>query len=120
MERQPSTDPSHLVVVDEAAAWKVNLVVRKDRPFSIAEFARREQMEVLGLRAWVASAEDIVLAKLECAKEAHDASRRARQLRDVAGVVASRGESLDRVYVERWVAELGLEREWSDATAVKP
>lgn len=108
---------SHFVIVDEATTWKVDLVVRKDRPFSISEFARREMMDVLGVRAWVASAEDTIVAKLEHAREAGDASRRAQQMRDVAGVLTSRGAELDHAYVERWVTELDLEDEWAQAAA---
>lgn len=53
--------------------------------------------------------EDSIIAKLEWAKQSHS----ERQLRDVAGIVATRGPSLDRAYVERWVRELGLEAEWA-------
>jgi len=36
-----------------------------------------------------------------------------RQLRDVAGIVAMRGDALDLDYVERWVGALVLEAEWA-------
>lgn len=118
--RRALAERSQFVIVDEATAWKVDLVVRKDRPFSISEFERREQMEILGVRAWVASAEDTIVAKLEWSREAGEATRRAQQRRDVAGVLASRGAELDRAYVEHWVVELGLEDEWRQAAAVTP
>jgi hypothetical protein len=38
-----------------------------------------------------------------------------RQRRDVAGIVATMGEQLDRAYVERWIRQLGLEEEWAVA-----
>jgi len=38
-----------------------------------------------------------------------------RQRRDVAGIVATVGEQLDRAYVDRWIRQLGLEEEWDMA-----
>jgi len=40
-----------------------------------------------------------------------------RQRRDVAGILATTGSRLDRVYIERWVHDLGLEDEWTAAQA---
>ncbi len=118
--RQALAARSHFVIVDEVTAWKVDLVVRRDRPFSVSEFARRELLDVLGVRAWVASAEDTIVAKLEHAMRAGDATRRAQQRRDIAGVISSRGAELDRTYLEHWVAELGLEHEWHQAASARP
>ena len=111
---------THFVVVDDATSWKVDLVVKKDRPFSLAEFERRERVEVLGVPAWVASAEDVIVSKLEWSKQSTDVTLRSRQRRDVAGVVASRGTELDREYVERWVSALDLADEWDQAATAIP
>ena len=54
-------------VVDARTGWKVDLIVRKSRPFSEAEFARRQVMEFEGTRLWVATVEDLMVAKLEWA-----------------------------------------------------
>ena len=59
----------------------------------------------------VTSAEDTVISKLEWAREGES----ERQLRDVAGVVAAKGEDLDRGYIERWAEELGLVDLWQQA-----
>lgn len=56
---------------------------------------------------WIATAEDVLLAKLEWAKRTGS----ERQLRDAAGLVAVQGATLDRVWVERWAKELGVEAE---------
>jgi hypothetical protein len=111
---------SHFVVVDDATSWKVDLVVKKDRPFSAEEFQRRERVEVLGLPAWVASAEDVIVSKLEWSKQSTDVTERSQQRRDVAGVVASRGAELDRAYVERWIDALDLGDEWRQAAIATP
>ncbi|HEX4417847.1 MAG TPA: hypothetical protein VH165_08105, partial [Kofleriaceae bacterium] len=45
-------------IVDMRSAWKVDLVVRKNRLFSREELARRAPREVLGVIVPTASAED--------------------------------------------------------------
>ena len=44
--------------VDPDSGWKVDFIVRKDRPFSRAEFESRREIEFLGLELSIASAED--------------------------------------------------------------
>lgn len=98
-------------VIENASGWKADLVIRKDRPFSIEEFARRQPAELLGTPNFVASAEDVIIAKLEWAKAAES----ERQLRDVAAILAVSGDRLDYPYIERWVATLGLAEMWRRA-----
>lgn len=88
-------------------ASKVDFIIRKDRPFSIGEFARREPADLLGTPGFVTTAEDLIVAKLEWAK----ATGSERQLRDVAGIVAI-GRSLDEDYIERWASALGTRDAW--------
>jgi predicted nucleotidyltransferase len=75
--------------------------------------ARRQPAELMGTRTYVATAEDSIVSKLEWAKQ----SDSTRQLRDVAGIVATRADALDLDYIERWVSALGLEAEWARARA---
>ena len=96
-------------VVEPATGWKIDLLIRKDRPFSREEFGRRRQAEISGVPTYVATAEDMIIAKLEWAR----ASGSERQLADVAGILAVSGPHLDFAYVKRWVAELGLSDVWS-------
>jgi hypothetical protein len=104
---------SQFNVIDMTTGWKADLIIRKDRPFSIEELARRQPAELMGTRTYVATAEDSIISKLEWAK----LSDSTRQLRDVAGIVAMRADALDLDYVERWVKSLGLEAEWARARA---
>ena len=57
-------------VIDLKTGWKIGLVPLKRRPFSAQEFRRRQPVELLGVRAYVATIEDVVLAKLEWSKSA--------------------------------------------------
>ena len=95
-------------VVDFASGWKVDLICRKARPFSVTEFDRRSPRDFGGRQVFLASAEDVLLAKLEWAKLAES----ERQMEDAAGILRVQGEALDRDYVGRWVVALGLERQW--------
>jgi hypothetical protein len=104
-------------VIDLASGWKVDLILRKNRAFSRDEFARRVKMSVLGVPAFVASAEDTIVAKLEWSKLGGGSQR---QRRDVAGIVATVGAALDRAYIERWVRDLELADEWDQAKTVDP
>jgi hypothetical protein len=89
---------------------KVDFILRRNRPLSVEEFARRQAADLLGTPGTIASAEDLVIAKLEWAV----ASESERQLRDVAGILAAAGEEFDEDYVERWVDALGLAETWRD------
>lgn len=96
-------------VIDMATGWKADLIVRKARPFSIKELERRQEGEVLGVHVPVASPEDVLLAKLEWAQQGGGSDL---LLRDAAGILRVRKDTLDRGYIERWVADLGLDELW--------
>ena len=95
-------------IIDGASAWKVDVIYRKGRPFSREEMSRRVPAIVLGVSVFVATAEDTVLAKLEWARLGES----ERQLRDVRTVLETKGDSLDRAYVERWLDDLGVRELW--------
>lgn len=101
--RRALTSRDMFNVIDLATGWKIDLVVRKDRPFSRVEFERRRVVDLSGLLVAVASPEDLVLAKLEWAA----GSGSERQLRDVASILAM-NSSLDRKHLDRWARELGV------------
>jgi hypothetical protein len=98
-------------VIDLATGWKIDLIIRKSRAFSQQEFRRRQLVNLQGLPLFVASAEDVVISKLEWSKLAQS----ERQIEDVAGILTVRWQSLDRSYLEKWIVELGLKKQWNDA-----
>lgn len=95
-------------VVDFATGWKVHFIIRKTRPFSVEEFERRREEELDGVSVFVASAEDVIVAKLEWAKLGES----ERQLRDASGILATRVNELDLDYIEKWAKQLGLVQQW--------
>jgi hypothetical protein len=98
-------------VIDPETAFKVDLIIRKERPFSREEFARRERRDLGGLPASVATAEDTILSKLEWSRKAGGSER---QLADALGVLRVSGGRIDRAYVEKWAAALGVEDLWQE------
>jgi len=89
--------------------FKVDVFVAKPRAFDRSQLARR-QLQVLSQdperHAYVASAEDIVLAKLEWYRLGGETSE--RQWRDVLGVLKVQSHRLDREYMQRMAAELSV------------
>ncbi len=98
-------------VIDLATGWKIDFIICKSRTFSQGEFGRRQRINLQGLPVFVASVEDVVIAKLEWAQLA--ASQ--RQIEDVTAILMLRWDSLDHPYLDKWIRELGLAQEWSSA-----
>lgn len=91
-----------------ADATKIDFIVRKDRPFSREEFERRQRADLLGTPGFIASVEDMIIAKLEWSIPLDS----ERQLRDVASMLDVAGEAIDRPYIARWVRALELGDAW--------
>jgi len=68
-------------------------------------------VEIHGVSLFVASAEDVILSKLEWSK----LGRSQRQLEDVVAILRSRWDSLDQTYLRKWIADLQLEAGWGSA-----
>lgn len=98
-------------VIDIETGWKVDLILRKSRPFSRGEFNRREFIEFQGLQLAIATAEDVLIAKLELAKLGES----QRQVEDADGILKIRAGQMDLDYVRGWVRDLGLQSQWAAA-----
>lgn len=97
-------------VIDIGSGWKIDLIIRKDRPFSINEFGRRVPATVVGVDVFVATAEDTVLAKLEWSRGGSE-----RQVRDVVEILRVQGPSIDDSYLDRWAGVLAISDELASA-----
>lgn len=86
---------------------KVDCIVRKQNPYRLAEFKRRQQVRIQDFETWIVSKEDLILSKLFWAKDSHS----ELQLRDVKNLVST---GCDRAYIERWTVELGLDNLWRE------
>lgn len=102
---------SQFNVIDLTRGLKVDLIVRRERDFSVTEFDRRETHEVGGMSLTLATPEDVLIAKLEWSKMGDS----ERQLVDVAGIIKMQRETLDFAYIEQWVESLELQQQWRSA-----
>jgi len=95
--------------IETRYACKIDLIVRRDRPFSQTEFARRVTVDLtFGREISIVTPEDAILSKLEWARKSGDSEQ---QLADAAGVLDI-NPSLDRAYIGRWAHELGVTDLW--------
>jgi len=99
--REAVTHASMFNVIHNESLIKVDLIVRKDEPYRLAEFARRHPVRIGDLEVYLVSKEDLILSKLVWAKD----SLSEQQLRDVQNLTET---GYDRAYLERWLPELGL------------
>lgn len=94
-------------LLSHATGLKVDMLIRKASPHGCEEFARRRRTSLWpGFDVWVAAPEDVIIKKLDYYREGGS----EKHLRDIRGIVAQ--TDLDRAYLDRWVAELGLDRQW--------
>lgn len=101
-------------VIDRDTGWKIDLICRRSRAFSLAEFERRSLQPLFGHAVFVATAEDTILAKLEWSKLAQS----ERQLEDAAGILRVQEGTIDLAYVSDWAAKLDLIAQWEKALAL--
>lgn len=97
-------------VIHLATMMKVDIFVSRERPFEREMFDRLtpEFLDTEGTSVPhpVPRAEDVILLKLEWFRAGGEVSD--RQWGDVIGVIKVSGPTLDRPYLTRWAAELGV------------
>ena len=93
-------------IVSLTHGGKLDCIIRKDTPFARTSFQRRYLTSVAGFEYWVTSKEDLVIAKLQWARD----TLSEMQLRDIANMTSS---EYDFEYVAEWIRNLELETVWS-------
>lgn len=102
--------PHQFNVIDRRSALKVDFWLPTGSAFEREMFQRRRHLPVLGVPAWIATAEDIILHKLYWDK----ISPSARQLNDAAGVYVVQRASLDLDYLKQQAIELDVQQSLQD------
>lgn len=82
---------------------KVDFIVRKENEYRRLEFSRRRRVEVEAVTLYIVSPEDLVLSKLDWARD----TRSEIQLRDIRNLISS-VSTLDCDYLKTWAEVLGL------------
>lgn len=110
MIREALRDRSSFNLIHQASMLKVDVFIPKDRPYDQTALERRTidrlQDDADAREFFVASAEDVVLAKLEWFDRGGRTSE--RQWNDVLGVLRVQGDALDREYLQKWAGDLGI------------
>jgi len=105
--REAFRPPYQFNAIDELSALKVAFWLLRENVFERNAFARRLEVRLFGVPAWIATAEDTILHKLYWNR----LTPSDRQLGDAAGVYAVQGDALDAGYLRHWAAKLGVEKE---------
>lgn len=96
-------------LIHRTSMFKVDIFLPKERAFDRMQLERRSREILLDepeRTAWVTSAEDIILAKLEWFRLGGEVSE--RQWRDVLGVLKTQGAAIDKAYLRHWAGEIGV------------
>src|ERR1043166_2539279 len=96
--------PYQFNAVDTRSALKVDFWLAQSDPFDQEMLLRRHHITLFGEPAWISTAEDVILHKLAW----NQISPSDRQLGDAAGVVAVQAGNLDKGYLSKWAAALGV------------
>jgi hypothetical protein len=91
------------------STYKVDIFILKPRHFDRMQFQRRRFQVVADdpeVKAYVSTAEDIILAKLEWYRMGGEASD--RQWRDILGVIKIQAGRLDQGYLQQMADELNV------------
>jgi hypothetical protein len=99
--------PHQFNAIDTRSALKVDFWLPRPEPFDQEMLQRRNRVTLFGEPAWITTAEDSILHKLVWNR----ITPSDRQLGDAAGVVAVQQEKLDRAYLQKWAAQLGVSAE---------
>ncbi|MFA6544479.1 MAG: hypothetical protein WCS99_08640 [Limisphaerales bacterium] len=94
-------------LIHNESVIKVDCIVRKQTPYRLAEFERRQHIAIQDFATWIVSKEDLILSKLFWARDSHS----ELQLRDVRNLVST---GCDRAYIERWTDELAVASLWQE------
>lgn len=107
--RQANRDRSTFNIINTSIGFKVDVFIRKDRPFERSLMDRRIQFtsaDAPDRPVSVVSAEDIILLKLEWYRLGGEISE--RQWSDVLGVLRTQADRLDGAYLDQWASSLGV------------
>ncbi len=93
-------------VIHEESIVKVDLIPRPDTRYARIAFDNRHFIRVLGETVPVISPDDLILAKLDWARDSHS----ELQIKDVR--ILLRCEGLDTAYISKWIQQLELQSIW--------
>ena len=107
--RQAAAQGGQFNVIHPSSGNKIDLMIARRDAWGREQLARRRRKEVLeGTTGFVASPEDVILAKLWYYQEGGS----DKHLRDIAAMLQISGDVIDRNYIDRWAVQLELVEPW--------
>ena len=82
-------------------------IVRKDGPYRLAEFQRRQRITIEDFSTWIVSKEDLIISKLDWARD----SRSGQQFGDIRNLLST---GCDSACIQHWTNALGLTTLWQE------
>jgi hypothetical protein len=96
-------------IIHPSSGLKVDVIVPPDTPFNRSRLTRAVRVKPASdYDASFASVEDVIIKKMEYYREGGS----EKHLRDITGVLKTRGDSVNRAYIEHWAERFGLEEVW--------
>lgn len=99
-------------IISHRHGGKIDCIIGKDTEFARWTFRRRIRSRIADVEVWVTTKEDLILAKLNWARDTHS----AMQIRDIANLTDS---DYDADYIDQWIEDLGLQTIWSKVSEWK-
>ncbi len=94
-------------LIHHESGLKIDLIVRKETEHAICEFSRRRKVPFWqGSEVFLATAEDVILKKLDYFREGGS----EKHLRDIRGILAE--TAVDEGYLAQWIDQLALAAQW--------
>ena len=109
MIQQANHDRSSFNMIHFGTGFKIDVFIRKNRPFDLSMLSRRIATipdQLTGQRIDIVSPEDSVLQKLEWFRLGGEVSD--KQWSDILGVLRVQAGRLDEAYLNHWAKELGV------------
>ena len=89
-------------IIDHKSFYKADFVVLKNDAYERTKFGRRRLLDLMDMKIWVVSPEDLLLSKLIWIQGLQSAQQ-SEDIRRLAEV-----EGLDQNYILGWIKELKL------------
>jgi len=102
----------HFNLIHHQTGLKADLYIAGADPLSRWGLSRRKEIEVEGIRFWIAPIEYVILRKLEYFREGGS----EKHIHDIKGILAQSSDQIDFETVEEWVSRMGLHHEWKQCS----
>jgi hypothetical protein len=94
-------------IIHQDSGIKVDIVLYKDTEYHQSELSRRQIVEIMpGIQVYIGAPENIILKKLDYYRE----GGMEKHLTDIREILA--GSKVDDAYLQSWIDNLGLRRQW--------